>query len=64
MDEKRSAGLRLPVQAAVDRTATHATLAQGADVEASIYGVICRWLPTKDGLGVWLCTPGGVALPE
>jgi hypothetical protein len=35
MNENRSAGLRLPVQAAVDRTATGAALADGAGVEAS-----------------------------
>lgn len=34
MNQTKSAGLRLPVQAAVDRTATYATL-QGAGVEAS-----------------------------
>jgi hypothetical protein len=35
MNDTRSAGLRLPVQAAVDRTTTNATLADGASVEAS-----------------------------
>jgi hypothetical protein len=35
MNETKSMGLRLPVQAGVDRTATYATLAQGAGVEAS-----------------------------
>ncbi len=35
MDATTSAGLRLPVQAAVDRTATYATLAEGDGVEAS-----------------------------
>jgi hypothetical protein len=35
MNETKSVGLRLPVQATVDRTATYATLAQGAGVEAS-----------------------------
>ena len=34
MNETKTAGLRLPVQAAVDRTATYATLADGG-VEAS-----------------------------
>jgi hypothetical protein len=55
MDEKRSAGLRLPVQAAVDRTATHATLAQDACVEASW----CVGNPWND---TWICSPGPPAL--
>jgi hypothetical protein len=35
MNEMRTRGLRLPVQMAVDRTATYATLAEGSGVEAS-----------------------------
>ena len=35
MNETKTMGLRLPVQAAVDRTATGATLAGGTGVEAS-----------------------------
>jgi hypothetical protein len=35
MNDTKSMGLRLPVQAAVDRTATHATLADGTGMEAS-----------------------------
>ena len=35
MNDTKTMGLRLPVQAAVDRTATYATLADGAGVEAS-----------------------------
>ena len=35
MNDTKTMGLRLPVQAAVDRTATGATLADGAGVEAS-----------------------------
>ena len=34
-NETKTRGLRLPVQAAVDRTAMGATLADGAGVEAS-----------------------------
>lgn len=34
MNETTSAGLRLPVQAAVYRTPTHAALADGSGVEA------------------------------
>ena len=36
MNDTKTMGLRLPVQAAVDRTTTYATLADGAGVEASI----------------------------
>jgi hypothetical protein len=35
MNDTKSMGLRLPVQAAVDRTAAHAALTEGAGVEAS-----------------------------
>ncbi len=35
MDTTKTTGLRLPVQAAVNRTATGATLTEGAGVEAS-----------------------------
>lgn len=35
MNDTKSAGLRLPVQAAVDRTAPGAALADGTGVEAS-----------------------------
>ena len=35
MNDTKTMGLRLPVQAAVDRTATYASLAQGTGVEAS-----------------------------
>jgi hypothetical protein len=50
MNETKSTGLRLPVQAAVDRTATYATLADGG-VEASqnagqIVSGILQALPT------------------
>jgi hypothetical protein len=50
MNVTKSAVLRLPVQAAVDRTATYATLAEGAGVEAScqpIAGRIGQWAPPK-----------------
>jgi hypothetical protein len=36
MDTTKTMGLRLPVQAAVNRTATGAALTEGAGVEASI----------------------------
>jgi hypothetical protein len=36
MNETKSAGLRLPVQAAVDRTATYSALAGTPGVDASI----------------------------
>jgi hypothetical protein len=39
MDDTKSMGLRLPMQAAVDRTATHATLADGTGMEASAAGL-------------------------
>jgi hypothetical protein len=39
MNDPKSMGLRLPVQAAVDRTATHATLADGTGMEASAAGL-------------------------
>jgi len=35
MNDTKSMGLRLPVQAAVDRTAAHATLGDSTGVEAS-----------------------------
>jgi len=35
MNDTKTMGLRLPVQAAVDRTATGGTLADGTGVEAS-----------------------------
>jgi hypothetical protein len=35
MNETKTIGLRLPVQAAVDRTATFAALADGSGLEAS-----------------------------
>ena len=35
MNDTKTMGLRLPVQAAVDRTTTYATLADGAGVDAS-----------------------------
>ena len=35
MNEKKTMGLRLPVQAAVDRTEAYGTLADGTGVEAS-----------------------------
>jgi hypothetical protein len=35
MNDAKSAGLRVPMQAAVDRTATGATLSDGASVELS-----------------------------
>jgi len=48
MNETTSAGLRLPVQAAVDRTATGATLADGTGVEAS------DWWDTLQQVGQWI----------
>jgi hypothetical protein len=36
MKETSSTGMRLPVQAAIDRTRTYGTLADGSGVEASI----------------------------
>jgi hypothetical protein len=43
MKETSSAGLRLPVQAAIDRTRTYGTFADGSGVEASInFGDLLR----------------------
>ena len=48
MDEMKTTGLRLPVQAAVDRTAMGATLADGAGVEA------LSIMETLTAVGTWL----------
>jgi hypothetical protein len=50
MNGTTSAGLRLPVQAAVDRTATSATLADGAGVEAS-QNLVGRSVPVRAPVG-------------
>ena len=48
MNETKTMGLRLPVQAAVDRTAMGTTLAAGAGVEASSI------MDTLTAVGTWL----------
>jgi hypothetical protein len=48
MNETKTMGLRLPVQAAVDRTAMGATLTDGAGVEASSV------MDTLTAVGTWL----------
>ena len=48
MSETKTMGLRLPVQAAVDRTATGATLADGAGAGASSI------METLTAVGTWL----------
>jgi hypothetical protein len=45
MSEMKSAELRLPVQVAVDRTATHATLAGGSGLEASQFPDFLQSIP-------------------
>jgi hypothetical protein len=55
MNDTKTMGLRLPVQAAVDRTAAYGTLAEGQGVEASqnwssILGGVLNALPTIAGL--------------
>jgi hypothetical protein len=52
MNDTKTMGLRLPVQAAVDRTATYATLAEGAGVEASQFNLgNLPWGTIISGLG-------------
>jgi len=48
MNETKTMGLRLPVQAAVNRTATGATLADGAGVEA------LSIMDTLTAVGTWI----------
>ena len=48
MNETKTMGLRLPVQAAVDRTAMGAALTEGAGVEAS------NIMDTLTAVGTWL----------
>ena len=43
MNDTKSMGLRLPVQAAVDRTAAHATLGDSTGVEASASQLPQNW---------------------
>ena len=46
MNDTKTMELRLPVQAAVDRTATGATLAEGVGMEASQVQVPYWWFQT------------------
>jgi hypothetical protein len=50
MNGSTSAGLRLPVQAAVDRTATGGALAEGAGMEAS-QNFVGRSIPVRAPVG-------------
>ena len=50
MSETKTMGLRLPVQAAVDRTATGATLADGAGAGAGASSI----METLTAVGTWL----------
>lgn len=60
MNDTKSAGLRLPVQAAVDRTATGSALADGTGVEAqgfwddlgSVLGGVAKQVGPQ--VGTWL----------
>jgi hypothetical protein len=58
MNETKTIGLRLPVQASVDRTATFAALAEGSGVEASQVQNPNVWSWFDDFPG-WSPTPVG-----
>jgi hypothetical protein len=59
MDTTKTTGLRLPVQAAVSRTATGAALTEGAGVEASIDVGACIKCVQGD-IGACLQCAGGL----